>query len=234
MDLVPCWTLSGAFALALGCAAAPPPRTRHRWTHAEATDAALEAATPRALRCLRPGEQVTVEGFFDGPTGRYLVERMEATGTTSVRTQACVQVAMELAHTRPLNAPRVDARWTVPLPGAGASHAGLSPLPDAPEVPGGSIDPNAVLAVLRAETPEAQRCYEDALRGAPTLAGRLEVRFTLSVDGAITDAVASGPPGFRAVGHCILGHLRTRAWPAAQGAPVDFVFPYRFAPSPTR
>ena len=88
-----------------------------------------------------------------------------------------------------------------------------------------------MLALLRAEEPEARRCYEDALRGAPRLQGRVEVRFTLSVDGRITHAVASGPPGFRAVGHCVIGHLRALQWPAARGGPVDFVFPYAFAPA---
>ncbi|MDB4931357.1 MAG: hypothetical protein JWM10_3841, partial [Myxococcaceae bacterium] len=95
----------------------------------------------------------------------------------------------------------------------------------------GEVDAAAVLAVLRAERAEARRCYEDALRGDARLRGRVEVRFTLSVDGRVTHAVASGPPGFRAVGHCIVGHLRRLQWPAARGGPVDFVFPYAFAPA---
>ena len=83
---------------------------------------------------------------------------------------------------------------------------------------------------MRAERAEVRRCYDDALRGNRALTGRVVVRFTLSVDGRITHAVASGPPGFRDVGHCVVGHLRGLQWPAARGAPVEFEFPFRFTP----
>ena len=196
-------------------------------------DAALEHAEPRARRCLGAGDRVSVEGFFDGRSGQYLVERVAtASPSTSVRVQQCVSLALERARVQPFDDVRADARWEVssPAPPTTGARPGASAAGAGDEVVG-EVDARAVLALLRAEEPEASRCYEDALRGDPRLRGRVEVRFTLSVDGRITAAVASGPPGFRAVGHCIVGHLRLLQWPAARGGSVDFVFPDRFAPA---
>lgn len=217
------------------CAAAPGRRpARSPSPPVEALDAALESAEPRARRCLGAGDRVTVEGFFDGPSGQYLVERVAAASpSTTVRVRQCVGLAMERARVRPFADARAEARWEVASgagAGAGAGATATAVTAAAPEV-AGEVDPRAVLALLRAEEPEARRCYEDALRAEPRLRGRVEVRFTLSVDGRVTHAVASGPRGFRAVGHCIVGHLRGLQWPPARGGSVDFVFPYRFAPT---
>jgi len=214
------------------CATAPAPRRGAGAPATAAMDAALEAVEARARRCLAAGDRVRVEGFFDGASGRYLVERVTAAAaTTTVRAQQCVSLALERARVRPFADGRADAGWEVSsgrASDAGAA-ADATQAVAAPEVVG-EVDPAAVLSLLRAEEPEARRCYEDALRGDARLRGRVEVRFTLSVDGRITHAVASGPRGFRAVGHCIVGHLRGLQWPAARGGSVDFVFPYRFAP----
>jgi hypothetical protein len=221
-----------AAVLMLGaCAAAPAVRRGAAGPSAAALDAALDRAEARARRCLRAGEAVAVEGFFDGASGMFLVERVTAR-SAAVRAQQCVSLAMERARVPPFDAVRADARWEVAVGGGGASDAGTStPAVAPPAEVMGEVDAAAVLAVLRAERAEARRCYEDALRGDARLRGRVEVRFTLSVDGRVTHAVASGPPGFRAVGHCIVGHLRGLQWPAARGGSVDFVFPYAFAPA---
>lgn len=217
-----------------GCASAPMHTRRTRPTGA-VVHAALEAVTPLAQRCLQPGDRVTVDGFFDGSTGWYRVERVgTATNHTRVAVQQCVALEMETARVRPFTAERRDATWTVAVPqvsaavramlrGDGGARADENALV-------GDIDSRAVLAILRSEHPETQRCYEDALRGAPELRGTLELRFTISVDGRITHAVASGPPGFGAVGHCILGRLRALTWPPARVASVDFITTMHFTP----
>lgn len=195
--------------------------------------AAFEAVSARASRCLGARDRVTVEGFFDGRTGEFFVERVgTASSETRVSVQQCVAGVMEQASVRPFGETRFDAAWTVAVPEV--SDAVRAMMDGGAEVPSGElvgeVDAEGVLAELRRAQPEARRCYEDALRGAPTLRGSVELRFTLSVDGRITHAVASGPRGFRGVGHCILGGLRARSWPAAQRASVDFVVPMSFAP----
>lgn len=226
-------------ALALvGCAstAASVSRVRAR-PSSRAVHAAFEALMPRASRCLGATDRVTVDGFFDGATGEFFVERVgAATSETRVSAQECVAGVMEQARVRPFGEGRFDASWTVAVPEVSAAVRAMLADGGAParvtEVEG-EVDAEAVLAIVRRESAEAQRCYEDALRGDASLRGRIELRFTISIDGRITHAIASGPRGFRPVGHCILGRLRALAWPAARGAPVDFVVPMTFEPRNT-
>ena len=209
------------------CAAAPAARRAGTTIPSdEAVDEALEAASARARRCVGGGHSVTVGGFFDGASGSFLVERVAASEGTPVRVQQCVSVALERARLRPFAGARRDAEWTIAPPGRPAPAGSTAAVPEV----AGEIDAGAVAAMMRAEAPEARRCYDDALRGNPSLAGRVTVRFTLSVDGRVTHAVASGPRGFRAVGHCVVGHLRELQWPAARVAPVDFEVPFQFTP----
>lgn len=225
-------------ALALvGCAStAATARLRAR-PSGRAVHAAFEALMPRASRCLGATDRVTVDGFFDGRTGEFFVERVgTATSETRVSVRECVAGVMEQARVRPFGEGRFDASWTVAVPEVSAAVRAMLADGGAPtrvaEVVG-EIDARAVAVTLRGQLHELRRCYEDALRGDASLRGRLELRFTLSVDGRITYAIASGPRGFRPVGHCILGRLRSLAWPAARGAPVDFMFPITFEPGNT-
>lgn len=223
---------AGAVML-LACAGSDPPRVRRRHPSGAAVHAAFEAVGARAERCLGAGDRVTVEGFFEGTRGEFFVERVgTASSATRVAVQQCVAGVMEEARVRPFGGLRHDATWTVA--GREVSAAVRAMLTRDAEAPTaavmGAVDARAVMATLQAEGGEMRRCYEDALRGARRLRGSVELRFTLSVDGRITHAVASGPPGFRPVGHCIFGRLRTLAWPAARGAAVDFVVPMSFAP----
>lgn len=226
---MPRWLL----ALALvGCASTPRVGPRAR-PSGRAVHAAFEAMGGRAARCLGARDRVTVEGFFDGRTGEFFVERVgTASPDTRVSVQQCVAGVMEEARVRPFGEARFDAAWTVAVPEVSDAVRAMMDGGAAPPVPAlmGEIDAPAVLAQLRREQVEVRRCYEDALRGAPALRGAVELRFTVSVDGRITHAVASGPRGFRPVGHCVLGRLRALAWPAARGASVDFVVPLSFAP----
>lgn len=216
-----------------GCAGAPARRAPRARPSDAAVHEAFEAVAARAERCLGEGDRVTVEGFFEGRTGGFFVERVgAASASTRVAAQQCVAGAMEQARVGSFSAARRDATWTVAVRELSAAvRAMMREDAGAPSPPvTGEVDAAAVLSTVRAEGAEMQRCYEDALRASPGLAGRLELRFTISVDGRITHAVASGPPGFRAVGHCILGRLRALAWPAARGASVDFEVPLSFAP----
>ncbi len=217
-----------AVALMTACASAPTVRpTRSAAPSDETVDAAFEAASARARQCLAAGNSVTVGGFFDGASGMFLAERVAASEGTPVPVQQCVSMALERARVAPFAATRRNAEWTLSPRGGRAMAAGA--VAAAPEVTG-EVDPAAVAAIILAEIPELRRCYEDALRGNGELTGLVRVRFTLSVDGRMTHAVASGPPGFRDVGHCVVGHLRGLQWPAARGAPVEFEFPFTFRP----
>ncbi len=214
---------------------ASAPQVRRTRPSSRAAHVAFERVTSRAERCLRAGDRVTVEGFFDGPTGRYRVERIGASDPhTPDAVRQCVALQLEAARVSPFGAARHDARWTVAdtiSPVVRAMIAADASVPDAPE-PEGEIDAPAVTRTMRAHVAEFQRCYEVALAGDPTLRGYVELRFTITVDGRMTTAVAQpSNEGLRAVSDCMLGHLRGVAWPRAQEGSVDFAFPFIFAPS---
>ena len=223
-----------AWALVLLGCAAPVRAMRPRGPSRGAALAAFEALDATAVRCLGPDDRVTVEGFFEGATGRYFVERVGvASPRTSLSAQQCVANVMERARVPAFAAERSEAVWTVH--GAEVSAAVRAMLSaDASVGPAGPVlggsDARAVLVQVRAQTGALRRCYDDARVGRPSLAGRVEVRLTLSVDGRVTGAVANVSRGMREVGVCALGVLRALAWPAARGASVDFAFPFQFDP----
>lgn len=230
-----------AMAALLACGACASSTTRRRTRghrsqpSARAIHDAFEQTNLRALRCLRTSDRVTVEGAFDGASGGFMVERIgTATPDTPVYVQQCVALAMEQSRVAPFSAPRHDAQWTVALQDVSpavramlAIDAGAAP--SAPFL-GGTIDPARVVQMIQGEQRELRRCYELELALNPGLQGRLEVRFTISVDGRITEGVASGPPGFRRVGHCVLGHFRRLEFPRPDGGGVDFSFAFHFEP----
>ena len=185
--------------------------------------------------CLAAGDRVSVEGFFDGPTGRFRVERAGSSrASTGAAVRACVALQLEGAVLRPFGAPRADARWTVAdrvSPEVRAMLAADAAVPSVPDR-AGEVDAQAVEGLVRAQGRELQGCYEFALRGDPTLRGTVRVRFVVSVDGRLTEADARpSTEGLRAVGHCILGHLRGLRFPRPVEASAVFEFPLRFEPA---
>lgn len=231
------WSAMVALMACGACASSPRRHARGHRDHpsSRAVHDAFEQTNLRALRCLRTSDRVTVEGAFDGSSGGFMVERIgTASPDTPVYVQQCVALAMEQSRVAPFSASRHDAQWTVALqdisPAVRAMLAVDAGVP--PSVPflGGTIDPARVVGIIQGEGRELRRCYELELALNPRLRGRLELRFTISVDGRISEGVASGPPGFRRVGHCILGRFRQLEFPRPEGGSVDFSFPFHFEP----
>lgn len=218
------------FALALGCAGQP---VRHAQrgrggVGGEEVHAAFEAASGLARRCLGEGDHVTVDGAFDGPTGLFDVERVgSASQRTPERVRQCVAAAMERARVRPFRRARHAAQWTVGRGALAPLDAGT--LPPVPEQYG-SIDANVVARIIRGELWEFRRCYEDVLRADPTVQGRVELRFTISVDGRVSATSSRvSAPALRPVGLCIEGRVRPIVFPRPRGGPVDFSFSFTFS-----
>ncbi len=220
--------------LAARCAAHPPTVSSDR-PSSRALHAALERVTPLASRCLGAGDRVTVEGFFDGPSGRFRVERTgSARAATDAAVRACVALQLEGAAVRPFGAPRAEARWTVAdrvSPEVRATLSADASVATAADR-AGEIDALAVERRFRAQGRELRGCYEVALRGDPALRGEVRVRFVVNVDGRVTEGDARpSSEGLRAVGHCILGHLRGVLFPRPAEASAVFEFPLRFEPA---
>jgi len=105
----------------------------------------------------------------------------------------------------------------------------FAPDPDEPTAPG--CDGAAIARQVKRNLTAIQRCYEDAIKRAPGLQGKVTVRFTVGTDGRITDVeidedtVHSG-----ALASCI--ERRFRSWSFGTRAEAECVFshPFVFAP----
>jgi hypothetical protein len=75
--------------------------------------------------------------------------------------------------------------------------------------------------------PQLMRCYKDALRGEPSLHGRIDLELTIGTDGAVASARARGMPDLE---DCV--EKRARAWtfPVALPKPMRFGLPLLFVP----
>jgi TonB family protein len=129
----------------------------------------------------------------------------------------------------------------------GHSEGGLGPkkrtvLPNvsmAPCVPGaagcgahGVLDRELVRREIRKHIKEIEYCYEQQLVRAPTLAGRVAVRFVIAPTGTVAAAViAESSLGNLRVESCVTQSVRRWQFPVAQQAGTTIVtYPFVFSP----
>jgi len=100
-----------------------------------------------------------------------------------------------------------------------------------PEVDG-ALDSDAIAKVVRSRKRMVQDCYERELKRDPTLAGKIEIEFTIGSSGRVDEAlVASNRMGSDAVGDCIVSRLKRWRFPKPDGGSVTVSFPFIFTPS---
>jgi len=101
----------------------------------------------------------------------------------------------------------------------------------APEVDG-ALDGAAIARVVRSRMRSIQDCYERELKRDPSLAGKIEVEFTIGESGRVEDAaVVTNSMGSDAAGNCIVGRVRRWRFPAPDGGSVTVTFPFIFTAS---
>jgi TonB family protein len=96
----------------------------------------------------------------------------------------------------------------------------------------GDFDASVVRSMISRRIRAVQTCYERALRGTPTAAGRVVVRFTIETSGTVSGASAvensTGDPG---IGTCVVSTVsRFRFSPGPEGGSVTVSYPFVFAP----
>jgi hypothetical protein len=139
---------------------------------------------------------------------------------------------LELARLPPFRAPERPVRWTVARPGPNDGDAG-APTPFArprDPVQEATIDLPRVLAVVRAHARALRDCYETFLSAEAPIAGRVELRLTVSVEGRVLDAEARGPEALRPTMRCVEGLFAGMLLPPARGGAVDVALPFEFSP----
>jgi hypothetical protein len=96
----------------------------------------------------------------------------------------------------------------------------------------GELDAGRVAAVLRQNIARIRGCYQQALLSVPTLQTRVEVRFTIDLDGtaAISQIATTNPSTPPPLGRCFAGVIEALSFPRPTGGSVDFSFPFNFIP----
>lgn len=102
---------------------------------------------------------------------------------------------------------------------------------EAPEVDG-SLDSGAIAKVVQSRMRMVQDCYNRELKRDPSLAGKIEIEFTIGEDGRVESArVSNNKMGSDAVGECIIGRIKSWRFPKPEGGSVTVNFPFIFASS---
>lgn len=95
---------------------------------------------------------------------------------------------------------------------------------------GGRLAPDLVQRTVRQSFGRFRGCYEAGLRGNPTLAGRVSVRFVIGRDGAVMSAMNGGSDMPDAgVVSCVVGAFRGLSFPAPSDGIVTVTYPLVFS-----
>jgi hypothetical protein len=107
--------------------------------------------------------------------------------------------------------------------------AGSNPIPLGREaIIGGGLDRELIDDVIRRNLGQVRFCYEQALQGDPSLAGRVAVGFTIGGNGQVkTASVENTTLNSRLVEDCILLRLKTWKFPLPEGG-LDVKVSYPF------
>ncbi|HEU0037087.1 MAG TPA: AgmX/PglI C-terminal domain-containing protein [Kofleriaceae bacterium] len=128
-----------------------------------------------------------------------------------------------------------------PEPGAAGSATAGAPAPQ-PIIGGGSglvedgelqamgnVDKLAVKRVVRENLDKLQYCYEKTLLANPGIAGSVIVKFTIAIEGSVSDVTATGVhPEVEA---CVVDKFRTFKFPRPQAGTVEVTYPFTFKPA---
>lgn len=94
---------------------------------------------------------------------------------------------------------------------------------------GGTLDKDAIRAVVRAHIGEVKACYDAGLQRDPQLAGRIVVGFEISTSGAVSGAkIAESTLADAQVGACVAAAVQGWTFPQPQGGSLAVSYPFLF------
>ncbi len=116
--------------------------------------------------------------------------------------------------------------------GPGASHKTTPP-----QVRGGAsnvsgrLPPEVIQRIVRSNYGRFRMCYEQGLRGNPSLEGRVVVRFVIDQGGRVAHAASAGStlPNDQVV-QCVVQGFTRLSFPEVEGGVVTVVYPIIFSP----
>lgn len=91
----------------------------------------------------------------------------------------------------------------------------------------GSLSKSEISTEIRRHLSRIRHCYEKQLKHEPSLAGRVDVSFTISATGAVSKATAKGlRPD---VEKCVVSAMKAMVFPAPKGGGIVIVrYPFNF------
>lgn len=98
----------------------------------------------------------------------------------------------------------------------------------------GSLDKEQIQAVIQEHRKDIAQCYESALANSPTLAGKITVKFTISLEGKVQAvSVAESTMKAPAVEQCVTEQVATWTFPKPKGNGIVVVaYPFAFKTTP--
>lgn len=94
----------------------------------------------------------------------------------------------------------------------------------------GRIPPEVIQRIVRQNYGRFRACYESALRGNPSLQGRVSVRFVIGRDGRISNVGAGGDIPDAGVVSCVSRAFYGLSFPQPEGGIVTVSYPIMFTP----
>jgi TonB family protein len=93
----------------------------------------------------------------------------------------------------------------------------------------GSLDREVIQRVIRTQLGPVRRCYERAVAASPTLEGRIDVAFTIALDGSVHGAaIEHSTIASSTMEDCVLDAIRTWTFPRPADRVVRVRYPFRF------
>ncbi len=158
-----------------------------------------------------------------------------AQGVNPVRPPAGANAASaspaQFESQRPMNARPIElSAGAAPSGSTGPGSQLRADEPATADAPIGPIGPGDAARLVSAQMPRLRPCYERALPTHRTLAGRVELRFTIASDGRVSQSRAYGLPEAPEVATCLADVIRATTFPRPANGTLPFIFPLTFAP----
>ena len=94
-----------------------------------------------------------------------------------------------------------------------------------------TINEDDVVTVVKKKKGQVRSCYEKELKGNPDLSGLVQVAWTVTSSGGVSDVhILANSTGNHDMEGCIKRTIGGWNFPASRGAAVDIEYPFRFVP----
>jgi TonB family protein len=117
--------------------------------------------------------------------------------------------------------------------GGGSGHGRANvDVPGTPDVAGGGLSPQEIVAVVRANLNQIRHCYEQLLARSPSASGKLAVNWTIGVSGSVTSvSIVESSFADAQMKGCVTSRIQRWKFPAPRGGQaVEVNYPWTLTP----